>query len=192
MKTTLKKYLPALLGTALLGGDAIAFEYAGLGIGVSPAALRELFPESSHQIAQRGSGSVARPEDGDGRFDQWLKDGDGLYLVRLAPNDTRGDVTGISVSLDKGKVRRWILSFERPGASTRPDQAERRYPGCKRILDTLVDHYGEPASFKTRMEDGLQHRSRVWKGDVGEMVMDCGRYPQRNAIFAIDLEITPR
>lgn len=186
------RFLLGLASVLALAGGAQAFEYVGLGVGVEPSTLLERFPESRHEFWQRGSGSIARPEDGDGRFAEWLKDGDGLYIVKLSADDSRGDVTAISVSLDRGKVRRWIFSFERAGTGTRPEQNEKRYPGCKRVLDSLAQRYGEPGKFTTRIEEGLQHRARVWTSGQGEMILDCGRYPNRPTIFAIDLEISPR
>lgn len=188
----LSRGMLGLLSAAVMTGTAFGFEFAGLGVGVSPDSLRTLFPESRHEFWQRGSGSIARPEDGDGRFDDWLKTGDGLYIVKLSPNDTRADVTAISVSLDKGSVRRWIFSFERSGTGNKPEQTERRYPGCKRVLDTIIAKYGEPGKFTTRVEDGIQHRSREWTGERGEMILDCGKFVNRASIFAIDLEISPR
>ena len=171
--------------------SAGAFEYAGLGTGIDPVSLREQFPASRHEFWQRGSGSIAKPEDGDGRFDDWLREGEGLYIIKLAPDDSRADVTAVSISMDKGKVRRWILSFERMGAGTRPEQMERRYPTCRRVLYTLVDRFGEPAKFDTRVEEGIQHRTRSWTGATSALTLDCGKYVSRKAIFAIDLEITP-
>ncbi|MFO1319150.1 MAG: hypothetical protein U1F52_06010 [Burkholderiales bacterium] len=190
MRTTAKLRL-ALLALAALSGTGQAFEYGGLGLGIDPATLRDRFPESKHEIWQRGSGSIARPEDGDGRFDQWLKEGDGLYIIKLAPNDSRADVTAVSISLDKGKVRRWVLSFERAGVGSKPEQVEKRYPGCKRVLDTIVEHYGEPVAFTKRVEEGVEHRTRSWSGAEGRVLLDCGRYEKRTPIYAIDLEITP-
>ena len=186
------RLLLVLAGVLALAGGAGAFEYVGLGVGVEPSSLLERFPESRHEFWQRGSGSIARPEDGDGRFTEWLRGGDGLYIVKLSADDSRGDVTAISVSLDRGTVRRWIFSFERAGAGTRPEQNEKRYPGCRRVLDTLIQRYGQPGKFTTRIEEGLQHRSRFWVTGQGEMILDCGRYPNRSPIFAIDLEISPR
>jgi hypothetical protein len=100
-------------------------------------------------------------------------------------------MTAVSVSLDRGKVRRWILSFERPGAGTKPEQVETRYPGCKRVLDTIAERYGPPGNFSTRIEEGMQHRLRTWSDSTGALRLDCGKLLKRNPIFAIDIEITP-
>lgn len=179
-----------ILGLGLAGGAA-AFEYAGVSAGGDPATLRERFPESRHEFWQRGTGSVVTPDDPEGRFDKSLKEGDGLYIVKLAPDDTRADVTAVSVSLDHGRVRRWILSFERVGAGNRPEQTEARYPGCKRVLDGISERYGPPKDFSTRIEEGMQHRMRRWVGPEGTLTLDCGKFLKRNAIFAIDVELTP-
>jgi hypothetical protein len=174
-----------------VGSAASAFEFAGLGSGVDPQSLRERFPASKHEFWQRGSGNIARPEEDDGRFDLWLKEGEGLYIIKLAPDDSRADVTAVSISMDKGKVRRWILSFERVGVGKKPEQMERRYPTCRRVLDTLVERYGEPGKFDTHVEEGIQHRTRNWSTPRDSLTLDCGKYTNRKAVFAIDLEITP-
>ncbi|MBI1397342.1 MAG: hypothetical protein GC151_15325 [Betaproteobacteria bacterium] len=171
------------------GGPACAYEYVGLGTGVDPAGLRALFPTSRHEFWLRGSSSVARPGDDGGKFERWLREADGIYIIRFSSDDSRGDVTAASLSMEHGKVRRWILSFERLGVGKRPEQIEARYPGCRRILDTLIERYGKPDRFRTRTEDGMQHRPRSWSGKDGELTLDCGRFPGRRAIFAIDIEI---
>lgn len=170
---------------------AAALDYAGVGASTDPGGLREQFPASRHEFWQRGTGAIVRPEDADGRFETMLKEGDGLYIVKLSPDDTRGDMTAVSVSLDHGKVRRWILSFERPGAGTKPEQVEARYPGCKRVLDTISERYGPPRDFSTRIEEGMQHRLRTWTDPDATLRLDCGKLLKRNPIFAIDIEITP-
>jgi len=168
-----------------------ALDYAGVGPTSDPGGLREQFPASRHEFWQRGTGNIVRPEDGDGSFESMLKEGDGLYIVKLSPDDTRGDMTAVSVSLDHGKVRRWILSFERPGAGSKPEQVEARYPGCKRVLDTIAERHGPPRDFTTRIEDGMQHRLRTWVDAEATLRLDCGKLLKRNPIFAIDIEITP-
>jgi hypothetical protein len=187
------------LAACLVGGlAALAFspfasalDYAGVGAATDPGGLREQFPASRHEFWQRGTGAIVRPEDADGRFEAMLKEGDGLYIVKLSPDDTRGDMTAVSVSLDHGKVRRWILSFERPGAGNKPEQVEARYPGCKRVLDTISERYGPPRDFTTRIEEGMQHRLRTWADADATLRLDCGKLLKRNPIFAIDIEITP-
>ena len=118
-------------------------------------------------------------------------DGDGLYIVKLAPDDTRGDVTAVSVSLDHGRVRRWILSFERPALGNRPEEVEARYPGCKRLLDSVSERFGPPQEFTTRIEGAVQHRLRTWKSPEGMLRLGCGKYVKRTAIYAIAIEIVP-
>lgn len=176
---------------ALVPSGASAFDYAGLGVGADPSTLRSRFPNSRHEFWQRGTGSIAKPEDDDGRFDQWLHEADGLYIIKFSSDDAMGDVTAVSISLEKGHVRRWILSFERIGEGDDPVHVERRYPGCRRILDNLMDRYGKPAKFTTRTEEGMQHRTRSWADDTGEIILDCGTFPNRRPIFAIDIEIVP-
>jgi hypothetical protein len=183
--------LAACLAGFLFSAAASAFEYAGVGIGADPAGLRERFPSSKHEFWARGTGSIIRPEDSGGRFEAQLKDGDGLYIVKLAPDDTRGDVTAVSVSLDHGRVRRWILSFERPALGNRPAEVEARYPGCKRLLDSVSERYGPPGEFSTRIENGVQHRLRTWTSPAGVLRLDCGKYVKRTAIYALDIEIVP-
>lgn len=183
--------LAALLAALSISSCAFALDYAGVGATTDPATLKERFPDSRHEFWQRGTGSIVRPEDADSRFEAMLKEGDGLYIVKLSPDDTRGDMTAVSVSLDHGKVRRWILSFERPGAGNKPEQVETRYPGCKRVLDTISERYGPPRDFSTRIEEGMQHRLRTWADNEGTLRLDCGKLLKRNPIFAIDIEITP-
>lgn len=183
--------IAACIAGLLLSATASAFEYAGVGLGTDPNGLRERFPSSKHEFWQRSSGSIIRPEDGTGRFDAMLKDGDGLYIVKLAPDDSRGDATTVSVSLDHGRLRRWILAFERPSLGSNPDQIEARYPGCKRVLDSIAERYGPPGQFSTRIENGIQHRLRTWTSKEGTLRLDCGKFVKRTAIFALDIEIVP-
>lgn len=181
----------AVLAALAFAPAVSALDYAGVGPATDPGGLREQFPASRHEFWQRGTGTIVRPEDDDSRFESMLKEGDGLYIVKLSPDDTRGDMTAVSVSLDHGKVRRWILSFERPGAGTKPEQIEARYPGCKRVLDTIAERHGPPRDFTTRVEDGMQHRLRTWVDAESTLRLDCGKLLKRNPIFAIDIEITP-
>jgi hypothetical protein len=183
--------IAACLAGFILSAAASAFEYAGVGVGADPGSLREQFPSSKHEFWTRGTGSIVRPEDGGGRFEAQLKDGDGLYIVKLAPDDTRGDVTAVSVSLDRGRVRRWILSFERPALGNRPEEVEARYPGCKRLLDSVSERYGPPGEFATRIERGVQHRLRTWTSPAGVLRLACAKYVTRTAIYALDIEIVP-
>lgn len=169
-------------------GSAQAFEYAGLNRTIDPASLLQLFPDSRHEFWERGTGSIAVPDDEDKRFDELLKAGDGRYVVRLAPDDTRAEVTSVSLTLDGGEVLRLGLGFERGGQGIRPEAIERRFPPCRVVLDALVDRYGDPIGFTTRLEDNLEHRLRTWSGPEGVMRLDCGRYSGRKAIFAMDLE----
>ena len=187
---TLRCLLLALVA-AVSPGHAADLDYVGLGPAVSPESLRERFPASSHRFALRGSGSVLRAEDADGRFERALREGDGVYLLRPAGEDLRGEVTAISLTLEKGRVVRWIFSFERPGGG-KPEQVERRHPPCLRILDALRDRYGEPRGPDTRVEEGVEHRVRRWRAGAWELALDCGRYPERKLIYAIDVEIAAR
>jgi hypothetical protein len=172
----------------LVAGSAHAFEYAGLSWTIDPASLRELFPDSRHEFWERGTGSVAVPEDENERFETLLTEGDGRYVVRLAPDDTRAEVTSVSLTLSSGEVLRLELGFEREGQGIRPESIERRFPNCRRVLDTLMSRYGEPVDFTTRLEDNLEHRLRTWSGPGGIMRLDCGRFVGRKQIFAMDLE----
>lgn len=179
--------LPVLL-FALVAGTAQAFEYAGLDRQIDPAQLRQMFPYSHHEFWERGSGSVILPDEEPEEFEALLTEGNGRYVVRLAPDDTRAEVTSVSLTLDGGKVQRLTLGFEREGQGIRPDAIEKRFPVCRGVLDALVARYGEPSVFYTRLEDSLEHRLRTWIGPEGVMRLDCGRFTGRKPIFAIDLE----
>lgn len=179
--------LPVLL-FALVAGTAQAFEYAGLDRQIDPAQLRQMFPYSHHEFWERGSGSVILPDEEPEEFEALLTEGNGRYVVRLAPDDTRAEVTSVSLTLDGGKVQRLTLGFEREGQGIRPDAIEKRFPVCRGVLDALVARYGEPSVFYTRLEDSLEHRLRTWIGPEGVMRLDCGRFAGRKPIFAIDLE----
>lgn len=168
-----------------------AFEYAGFGFTTDPFALRDQFPESQHEFWQRGTGSIVSPDDPEGRFMQLLREGSGRYVVRLSPDDTRGEVTHVSFSLEKGKVLRMTLSFEREGEGMRPELVERRFPLCRSVAGSLVDRYGKPTKQVTRMEEGLEHRLQQWSSGAGTVTLDCGRYPKRKIVFASDLEFEP-
>jgi hypothetical protein len=181
------RILPLLLALAV-AGSAHAFEYAGLNRTIDPTSLRALFPDSRHEFWERGTGSIAVPEDEDGRFLTLLKGGDGRYVVRLAPDDTRAEVTSVSLTLDGGEVVRLGLAFEREGQGVKPEAIERRFPGCRGVLDALIERYGAPVRFATRMEDNLEHRLRTWSSPEGIMRLDCGRFAGRRPIFAMDLE----
>jgi hypothetical protein len=173
---------------ALVAGTAQAFEYAGLDRQIDPSLLRQMFPYSHHEFWERGSGSVVLPDEEPEEFETLLGEGNGRYVVRLAPDDTRAEVTSVSLTLDAGKVQRLSLGFEREGQGIRPDAIEKRFPACRSVLDTLVARYGEPSVFYTRLEDNLEHRMRTWIGPVGVMRLDCGRFTGRKPIFAMDLE----
>ncbi len=172
----------------LVAGSVHAYEYAGLSRSLDPAALLELFPDSRHEFWERGTGSIAVPDDEDKRFDQLLKEGDGRYVVRLAPDDTRAEVTSVSMTLDAGEVLRMSLGFEREGQGIKPESIERRFPICRGVLDSLIERYGDPDGFTTRLEDNLEHRLRTWSSPRGIMRLDCGRFVGRKQIFAMDLE----
>ena len=165
-----------------------AVDYAGIGPNTDPATLREIFPASRHEFWQRGTGSVVVPGDDIPRFEALLKQGDGRYVVRLAADDTRAEVTSVSMSLEGGKVRLVTLGFEREGDGDKPAQVERRYPGCRAVLDALIEKFGQQPALATRVEEYLEHRTRTWTGPDGAMRLDCGRFVNRRPIFAIDLE----
>jgi len=173
---------------ALAAGTAQAFEYAGLDRQIDPALLRQTFPYSHHEFWERGSGSVILPDEEPEEFEALLTEGNGRYVVRLAPDDTRAEVTSVSLTLDGGKVQRMTLGFEREGQGIRPDAIEKRFPPCRNVLDALVARYGEPSVFYTRLEDNLEHRLRTWIAPEGVMRLDCGRFTGRKPIFAMDLE----
>lgn len=174
----------AALGSVAAG----AVDYAGIGPNTDPATLREIFPASRHEFWQRGTGSVVVPGDDILRFEALLKEGDGRYVVRLAADDTRAEVTSVSMSLEGGKVRLVTLGFEREGDGDKPAQVERRYPGCRAVLDALIEKFGRQPALTTRVEEYLEHRTRTWTGPDGAMRLDCGRFVNRRPIFAIDLE----
>ncbi|MCW5624751.1 MAG: hypothetical protein KIT73_08560, partial [Burkholderiales bacterium] len=142
-----------------------------------------------HEFWQHGTGSIAVPGEEDGRFEQWLETGDGRYVIQLAPDDTRAEVTNISLSLRSGLLQRLTLGFQRGGQGIKPDMIERRFPGCRGVLDALVARYGQPQAFVSEMEDNLEHRVRSWRGPEGTLHLDCGRFTGRTAIFAMDIEI---
>jgi hypothetical protein len=71
----------ALVALLALSPCASALDYAGIGAATDPTSLRERFPDSRHEFWQRGTGSIIRAEDRDGRFESMLKEGDGLYIV---------------------------------------------------------------------------------------------------------------
>lgn len=177
-----------LLLPFVIAGSAHAFEYAGLSRTIEPAAMLGLFPDSRHEFWERGTGSIAVPDDEDKQFDRLLKQGDGRYVVRLAPDDTRAEVTSVSMTLDAGVVRRMSLGFERDGEGIKPESIERRFPVCRGVLDALIERYGDPDDFVTRLEENLEHRLRTWSGPAGTMRLDCGRFLGRKPIFAMDLE----
>lgn len=165
-----------------------ALDYAGIGPTTDPVSLRELFPVSTHEFWQRGTGSVVVPGDDPARFETLLKEGDGRYVVRLAADDTRAEMTSVSMSLESGKVRSVTLGFERGGDGDKPEQVERRYPGCRGVLDALVEKFGQQPVLTTRVEEYLEHRVRTWTSAEGSIRLDCGRFVSRRPIFAMDLE----
>jgi hypothetical protein len=194
--TTVRRRLRAVLFLGVLtcfarAEPAGAFEYAGLGLHVDPVELLGVFPDSRHEFWERGTGSVLLPDDDEERFDTALLEGEGRYVIRLVPDDTRGQVTSVSLSMEAGLVTRMTLGFERSGKGIRPEEIEKRFPGCRGVLDTLVERYGQPSAFKTFNEDNLQHRVRTWVGPEGTMHLDCGRFNGRSAIFAMDIEFVP-
>lgn len=166
-----------------------ALEYGGLSLETDAGRLRELFPASAHEFWQRGTGSVLAPEDAEGRFEEALRQGDGRYKVRLAPEDTRAEVTSLALTLDQGRTVRVTLGLDRDLKGFTPEAIERRFPGCRGVLDALVARYGQPSAFQSRNEEGLEWRLRTWKGPQGTLRLECGRFPGREAIFAIDVEI---
>lgn len=178
-----------LLVCLLAAAPAQAFEYGGLSLETEARRLRELFPASVHEFWQRATGSVLVPEDAEGRFEEALRLGDGRYVVRLAPEDTRAEVTSLALSLDQGRAVRITLGLDRDSKGFTPEAIERRFPGCRGVLDALAARYGQPAGFQSRTEEGLEWRVRTWKGPQGVMRLECGRFPGREAIFAIDVEI---
>ena len=188
MSAAFPLHLVLLALFAFAAGTAQAFEYAGLDRQVDPTLLRQMFPYSHHEFWERGSGSVVLPDEEPEAFETQLAEGDGRYVVRLAPDDTRAEVTSVSLTLEAGKVQRLALGFEREGQGIRPDAIERRFPPCRSVLDALVARYGEPSVFYTRLEENLEHRLRTWIGPEGVMRLDCGRFTGRKPIFAMDLE----
>lgn len=173
-------------------GHALAFDYAGVGPALDVDSLRTAFGESRHEFWQRGTARIFTPADDPVLFEDLLHSGSGRYVVRLSRDETRGQLTEIGVTLDQGVPRRWTLGFERAGEGTRPEQVERRHPGCRSVLDALVARFGEPQSFTSKMDEGLELRSRAWAAADGTMTLVCGRYDRRTAIFAMELEIVPK
>lgn len=179
----------ALVLLLLAATPARAFDYGGLALETEASRLRELFPASEHEFWQRSSGSVLLPDDEEARFDEVVRSGDGRYVVRLAPEDTRAEVTSVALTLEQGRTVRMTLGLERDGRGFTPEAIERRFPGCRGVLDALVARYGQPAGFVSRSDEGLEWRVRSWKGPAGVLRLECGRFPGREAIFAIDVEI---
>jgi hypothetical protein len=179
--------LPLVL--LLAAAPAGAFDYGGLALETEAGRLRELFPASSHEFWQRSSGSILVPEDEEGRFDDAVRSGDGRYVARLAPEDTRAEVTSVALTLEQGRTVRMTLGLERDSKGFTPEAIERRFPGCRGVLDALVARYGQPTGFVSRNDEGLEWRVRTWKGLEGAIRLECGRFPGREAIFAIDVEI---
>lgn len=180
--------LPLIL-VLLAAAPAHAFDYGGLALETEAARLRDLFPASSHEFWQRSSGSVLVPDDEEGRFDDAVRAGDGRYVVRLAPEDTRAEVTSVALTLEQGRTVRMTLGLERDSKGFTPEAIERRFPGCRSVLDALAARYGQPTGFVSRADEGLEWRVRSWKGPEGTMRLECGRFPGREAIFAIAVEI---
>ena len=174
--------------TALAPAVCGALDYAGIGPTTDPLSLRELFPASKHEFWQRGTGSVVLPSEDPARFETLLKEGDGRYVVRLAADDTRAEMTAVSLSIEAGKVRLVTLGFERGGDGDKPEQVERRYPGCRGVLDALNEKFGQQPTLTTRVEEYLEHRIRTWTSAEGSVRLDCGRFVNRKPIFAMDLE----
>jgi hypothetical protein len=182
--------IPALILMLLLASaPAQAFDYGGLALETEAGRLRELFPASAHEFWQRSTGSILVPDDEEGRFDEAVRSGDGRYVVRLAPEDTRAEVTSLALTLEQGRTVRMTLGLERDSKGFTPDAIERRFPGCRGVLDALVARYGQPTGFVSRSDEGLEWRVRSWKGPEGVLRLECGRFPGRAAIFAIDVEI---
>ncbi|MCU0870357.1 MAG: hypothetical protein MUF30_12315 [Burkholderiales bacterium] len=154
--------------------------------------MRDAFVESRHEFWQRGTARIFTPDDDAALFADLLRAGSGRYVVRLARDETRGQLTEVAVTLDHGVPRRWTLGFEREGDGQKPDQVERRHPKCRDLLDALVARFGEPQAFTTRMDEGLELRSRTWSAADGSMTLVCGRHDRRTAIFAMELEIVPK
>jgi hypothetical protein len=102
-----------LLLCLLVAMPARAFDYGGLSLETEARRLRELFPASVHEFWQRATGSVLLPEDAEGRFDEALREGDGRYVVRLAPEDTRAEVTSLALTLERGRTVRVTLGLDR-------------------------------------------------------------------------------
>ncbi len=174
--------------TALAPAVCAALDYAGIGPTTDPVSLRELFPASRHEFWQRGTGSVVLPADDPARFETLLEEGDGRYVVRLAADDTRAEMTSVSMSIEAGKVRLVTLGFERGGDGDHPEQVERHYPGCRGVLDALNEKFGRQPTLTTRVEEYLEHRVRTWTSAEGSVRLDCGRFVNRRPIFAMDLE----
>ncbi|MFN8910151.1 MAG: hypothetical protein ACK5YW_12795, partial [Betaproteobacteria bacterium] len=158
-----------LLLCLLVAMPARAFDYGGLSLETEARRLRELFPASVHEFWQRATGSVLLPEDAEGRFDEALREGDGRYVVRLAPEDTRAEVTSLALTLERGRTVRVTLGLDRDSKGFTPESIERRFPGCRGVLDALVARYGQPSGFQSRTEEGLERRLRTWKGPQGLM-----------------------
>ena len=177
--SVLAAFAPAVCG---------ALDYAGIGPTTDPLSLRELFPASKHEFWQRGTGSVVLPSEDPARFETLLKEGDGRYVVRLAADDTRAEMTAVSLSIEAGKVRLVTLGFERGGDGDKPEQVERRYPGCRGVLDALNEKFGQQPTLTTKVEEYLEHRVRTWSSAEGSVRLDCGRFVNRKPIFAMDLE----
>lgn len=162
--------------------------FAGVSLDTPLATLSARFPRARHQFMD-SDGRIRERSDGVTEFDDLLARGSGHYDLSLSSAEGLSPVMSIRFDITDGITRRIRLSFEKPddGSDSSLGRFERRHPACAPILADLTKRYGKPRGPETTAEERLQDRAYAWAAPSEELVLHCGHYVDRRAVFAMEV-----
>ncbi len=129
---------------AVLLAQASSFTYGNLGLSTDLGMVEKRYPHSS-RIGDH---------------------------IRIAPEEVRDFVTGISLS-GSGPLRRLRISFE-----TQRADGKNSYPPCADIQRDLEGRYGAPQTVRRFHEEASLRSDRVWENAREEMTLVCFAPPR--------------
>jgi hypothetical protein len=167
------------------------FTFAGFSRSMDLATLLDRYPQSSHELTP---GEGVRPRTSQDDEKAWMRQvfrsqSSGIYVLRLTAAESHDHVYYVQAWIHDGGVDRLWVSLELPldfvarGTATRDNEA--RFPVCRDVLTAFVATYGRPISRPPRREEALESFEYEWTDSRETMTLQCGRYPPRNAVFAM-------
>lgn len=153
--------------------------WKGLAHRTNVSGLRDLFPRSSHEFWESGSGRVAPASDKNVDFDFLLRSGSGRYIIRLSPEDSFDHVYYIETLIDRGHIFYLRLSFERPAEllaeipPTWEADHRARHPPCHRPRLKLLSRFGQPSKKELIAVERIIERKETFTSRYGLIELMC-------------------